>query len=154
MLCAGEFKLRGGSELHFNFKLPHSRSCVRELCVSAEVSPHALAIMIEKLYTKTSSPMLWQTSASSGWVSHISAHTACAAQVMAFGKAKKGNCVGMKTKKNKKAPQAETVAGGVNTIEEVAPVEQQPAGAKARSWRPLHPHLSKRVCRHHSTRSR
>ena len=96
VMCGGGM-VRGGSELHFNFKLPHSRSCVRELCVSAEVSPHALAIMIEKLYTKTSSPMLWQTSASSGWVSHISAHTACAAQVMAFGKAKKGNCVGMKT---------------------------------------------------------
>ena len=47
--------LSGVSELYFTFKLPHSRSCVRELCVSAEVSPHALASMIEKLHTKTSS---------------------------------------------------------------------------------------------------
>ena len=44
--------VRGDTELHFTFKLPHSRSCVRELCVSAEVSPHALGSMIEKMHTK------------------------------------------------------------------------------------------------------
>ena len=114
--------------------------------MSAEVSPHALAIMIEKLYRKTSSPMLWQTFASSGWVSHISAHTACAAQVMAFGKTKKGNCVGMKTKKNKNVPQAATVAGEVNTIEEVAPVEQQRRRRKsAKLETPPHSPIKARV---------
>ena len=58
-------QISGVSELYFTFKLPHSRSCVRELCVSAEVSPHALGSMIEKLHTKTSSVMHWQAYVSS-----------------------------------------------------------------------------------------
>ena len=41
---------------------------------------------------------------------------------MAFGHAKK---VGMKPAKKAKVTKAETVAGEVNTFEEVAPVEQQ-----------------------------
>ena len=55
---------------------------------------------------------------------------------MVFGKPKK---VGMKPAKKVKVPKAETAAGEVNTIEEVASVEQQPMASKANisslSWR-------------------
>ena len=47
---------------------------------------------------------------------------------MVFGKPKK---VGMKPAKKVKVPKAETAAGEVNTIEEVASVEQQPPKRKS-----------------------
>ena len=47
---------------------------------------------------------------------------------MAFGK---GKSVGMKRAKKQTVPEAETVAGELNTIEEVAPVEQQPHRRKS-----------------------
>ena len=113
---------------------------------SAEVYPHALGSMIEKLHTKTNPPMLWQTDASSGWVSHISALTACAAQAMAFGKAKKEKCVGMKRTTKNKVPTAEIVAAEVTGMEEVAPAEGWGAQLKSAKLEtpphsPIKPHV-------------
>ena len=51
--------------IHFTFKLTAEKKCFLRPLVSAEVSPHTLGSMIEKLHTKTSSVMHWQAYVSS-----------------------------------------------------------------------------------------
>ena len=58
-------KIRGDTEGYFTFKLSHEKSCVWESLVSAEVSQHALASMIEKQHTQTSFTIHWQSIISS-----------------------------------------------------------------------------------------
>ena len=57
--------VRGVRQDKCSFKLTHEKSCVLESLVSAEVSQHALASMIEKQHTQTSFTIHWQTIISS-----------------------------------------------------------------------------------------
>ena len=57
--------IRGDIEDFFTFKLSAEKKCFLRPLVSAEVSLHALASMIEKLHTQTSFTIHWQSITSS-----------------------------------------------------------------------------------------
>ena len=64
-LISASTLIRGDIEDFVTFKLSAEKKCFLRPLVSAEVSLHALASMIEKLHTQTSFAIHWQSITSS-----------------------------------------------------------------------------------------